>query len=186
MKRLLYRGITSCLLSMVVTMACSFTCSAQNGPSTPSVKLTWANTAAPSGQTLAINNLYRCTGASCTPAPPAIFTSASPVLTFTDNAVSAGTSYNYAVTESTEVTGTTTPLTESGYSNIALAAIPTAPGAPTLGTPATTGKNDMPAKDGTTVAKSDGPPAPPTNVTAVVHKVGPTNLTVAITAPGTK
>lgn len=202
MKRLLYKVLTSSILSMVVCMGCSFTCHAQNGPTTASATLTWTNSPAPTGQTLSINNVYRCTQSgttACTPTPPAVYTSTAPITTWKDLTVVASSNYNYTVTETTVTTGTPVVSTESGYSNVVAANIPAAPGAPTLNTPTAVGENNVPHKDevvgalynGMTVVskcqeKCDSP-SPPTNVADASHTNSPPiGLTVARISPGTK
>jgi fibronectin type 3 domain-containing protein len=97
----------------------------QNGPTAPSVQLTWTQ-GTPSASITA-NCVYRGTVAG-TYALPAIYCSTTPITTYTDITVTRGTTYHYAVTAKA---GTT----ESGYSNDASATVPTAPGAPVLGLP---------------------------------------------------
>jgi len=105
----------------------------QNGPSKPSVALSWTQSTTPG---VTINNVYRCTQSgttACTPAPPSIFTSTAPITSYTDNSVNASTNYYYAVTA-------TVGSTESAYSNVVEAAIPASPNAPVLNAPTTTAK----------------------------------------------
>lgn len=127
-----------------------YSCPAQNGPSKPSAVLSWTQSTTP-GVTL--NNVYRCTqvpaGTACVPAPPAIFTSAAPLTSWTDATVAVSTDYDYAVTA-------TVGITESGYSNVVAADIPAAPAPPALSSPATTAKRE--AGDGSLHARVEWAP----------------------------
>jgi hypothetical protein len=116
MKNLLY---TLCLVAFVVLLS-AWSCG-QNGPTPPSVSLSWTQCIPPTGVAITINNVYRCSGASCTPAPPALYTSTAPITSYNDTAVTRGSSYVYAVTCSTSAA-------ESGYSNTTGAAVPSIPG----------------------------------------------------------
>jgi hypothetical protein len=98
-----------------------YSCHAQNGPTQPNVILTWTQSTS-SGVTA--NCVYRCTGASCTPAPPALFCSTAPIVTYTDSTVAASSTDVYAVTAKVGAT-------ESAYSGTASVAVPANPNAPT-------------------------------------------------------
>ena len=76
----------------------AFSCNAQNGPTAPTVTLTWAQS---TGDTNPIskNCVYRCTGlATCSYQLPALFCSTAPIVTYKDQQVTRGTTYHYAVT----------------------------------------------------------------------------------------
>jgi hypothetical protein len=98
-------------------------CHGQNGPTVPSVILTWTQGVAPSGVTVTANCVYRSTGTGTTPTPPAIFCSTSPITTYTDTSVTVGTVYVYAVTargsNNTESTYSATVTTPAIPSNVA-------------------------------------------------------------------
>lgn len=68
---------------------------AQNGPTPPSAALTWTQGG---GCTITANCIYRCSGAACNPAPPAIFCSVVPITSWSDTTLLRGTVYFYAVT----------------------------------------------------------------------------------------
>lgn len=108
------------LLVIVTVFTVAYSCG-QNGPTVPSVALSWTQSTS-SGVTA--NCVYRSTGASSTPAPPAIYCSTAPVTTYTDTTVAASTTYVYAVTAKAG-------STESAYSGTATAAIGAPPSAPT-------------------------------------------------------
>jgi hypothetical protein len=112
--------IQSLLLSIFVMFTTSWACG-QNGPTQPQVSLIWVQS-----DTTGIvkNNVYRCTGVGCIPAPPAIFTSTTPIIAWTDATTQPSTTYGYAVTASTSTT-------ESKYSNIFSIPIPANADAPT-------------------------------------------------------
>jgi len=114
------RVLQSFILLVFVALSSAYTCG-QNGPSQPSVALTWIQSTS-SGVTA--NCVYRSTGSGSTPAPPAIYCSTAAITTWTDSTVSASTTYVYAVTAKVG-------STESAYSTTATAAIPAAPAAPT-------------------------------------------------------
>jgi hypothetical protein len=112
--------VLSCISLLFLTLfTCAYSCG-QNGPTQPSVVLTWTQSAT-SGVTA--NCVYRSTGSGTTPAPPAIYCSTAAITTYTDTSVAASTNYVYAVTAKVGAT-------EGGYSNTASAAIPAAPAAP--------------------------------------------------------
>lgn len=71
-----------------------YSCHAQNGPTQPSVQLSWTQSATPG---VTANCVYRGT-ATKVYTMPALFCSTAPVTTFTDNTVVRGTTYFYAVT----------------------------------------------------------------------------------------
>ena len=109
----------SVLLAIFVAFTTSWSC-AQNGPTQPTVNLTWTQSTS-TGVTG--NCVYRCTGATCTPAPPAVFCSTAPIVTWLDATVAPSTGYVYAVTAKVGAT-------ESGYSNTAPVTVPANPNAP--------------------------------------------------------
>lgn len=103
------------LVVNLVLLTSAYSCG-QNGPSPASVSLAWTQCVPPAGAPVTINNVYRCAGTGCTPAPPALYTSTAPITAYTDTAVTRGSSYVYAVTCTTGV--------ESGYSNTVSAIVP--------------------------------------------------------------
>lgn len=131
------RFIQSLSLFLVVLFTTSFAC-AQNGPTpvpVPSVSLSWVQSTGPG--TITSNNVYRCTGTGCVPAPPAVKTLTTPGTAYVDLTVLANTTYVYAVTASSSAG-------EGGYSNTVTAVVPVAPAFPTppdLNSPSETGKN---------------------------------------------
>lgn len=106
--------------------ALAFSCNAQNGPTQPSVVLTWTQSVS-AGVTR--NCVYRG-AASGGYSLPAIFCSPAPIITYTDTTVVRGQSYHYAVTAGIDGT-------EGAYSNDVIAAIPLAPAAPSNAIPKT-------------------------------------------------
>lgn len=127
--------LQSLMLAVFVMMTTAYSCHAQNGPSQPAVTLTWTQSTA-AGVTA--NCIYRCIGASCTPAPTALFCSTAPITTYTDSTVAANSTDGYAVTAKV---GTT----ESGYSNIVVAVVPANPPAPSSLQAPTVTRNETPA-----------------------------------------
>ena len=121
------RVLQSIAVSLIVCFGTSFSCG-QNGPTQPNVVLTWTQSTSPG---ISTNHVYRCTGANCTPAPPAIYGSTAPITTWTDTSVSSSTTYIYAVTASAGAE-------ESPYSNTEAAAVPARLNSPVLGTPVET------------------------------------------------
>jgi hypothetical protein len=117
---------SSLVIAASLTLLSGYSCG-QNGPTTPSVQLTWMQSTA-SGVTA--NCVYRGS-ASGTYTLPAIYCSTKPIITYTDTSVTRGTTYHYAITAQVG-------STESAYSNDATAAVPLAPSAPVLGTPVET------------------------------------------------
>ena len=109
-----------------LTLLSGYSCG-QNGPTAPSVQLTWTQSTA-SGVTA--NCVYRGS-ASGTYTLPAIYCSAKPIITYTDTNVARGTTYHYVITAQVGAT-------ESAYSNDATAAVPLSPSAPVLGAPVET------------------------------------------------
>ena len=109
-----------------LTLLSGYSCG-QNGPTAPSVQLTWTQSTA-SGVTA--NCVYRGS-ASGTYTLPAIYCSTKPIITYTDTSVARGTTYHYAITAQVGAT-------ESVYSNDATAAVPLSPSAPVLGAPVET------------------------------------------------
>lgn len=91
--------------------------SASTNKTPPSVTLVWTNHPAPKGKKITLNNVYRCKGAVCIPAPKAIYTSTVPVTKWKDTTVVNSGVYAYAVTE-------TVDGVESGYSNIVRTVVP--------------------------------------------------------------
>lgn len=102
---------------------CAYSCS-QNGPSIPSVSLTWTQSTTPG---ITANCVYRGAAAGVY-TMPAIYCSVAPITAYTDNTVTRGTTFHYAVTAKKA-------STEGGYSNDVTAAIPLAPAAPALDPP---------------------------------------------------
>lgn len=91
-----------------------WSCNAQNGPTQPSVVLSWTQSTT-TGVTG--NCVYRGT-VSGTYTMPAIFCSTTPATIYTDSTVTRGSTYFYAVTAKLGPS-------ESGYSNEVKAAVPT-------------------------------------------------------------
>ena len=79
----------------ILILLCAFSCHAQNGPTVPSVVLSWTQSTT-TGVTG--NCVYRSLGSGTTPAPPAIFCSTTAITTYTDTTVTVGDVYVYAVT----------------------------------------------------------------------------------------
>jgi hypothetical protein len=108
-------------ITCFVLFCCAYSCG-QNGPTPPSVVLTWTQSTGPG--TITANCVYRgATAGNYT--LPALFCSTTPITTYTDTTVTRGTTYNYAVTAKVGAT-------EGGYSNNAAAAVPLAPAPPVL------------------------------------------------------
>jgi fibronectin type 3 domain-containing protein len=80
----------------VALLAVAFSCNAQNGPTQPSVALSWTQSVG-STNPIAKNCVYRGT-ATGVYAKPAMFCSAAPSTAYTDTTVVRGTQYFYAVT----------------------------------------------------------------------------------------
>jgi hypothetical protein len=131
MREPMKRTLHSAVLTLAVIFSAAYSCHSQNGPTLPTAVLTWTNPANPG---LTANCVYRSTGAGSVPAPPAIFCSKTPVLTYTDTTVAGATTYNYAVTAQI---GTA----EGAYSNVEPAVVPAQPGAPVQNAPTVT-KNE--------------------------------------------
>lgn len=132
-------------LSLFVMLACSFSCHAQNGPTNPSVTLTWVASTT-SGTTA--NCIYRGTVAG-TYTLPALFCTTAPATSWTDTTLTSaqrGTTFHYAVTAKFG------PNTESPYSNDAPAPIPVLE-APTMNPPTENGANSPPTKPDQQTAK---------------------------------
>lgn len=85
------------------------------------VALTWTQSSGPG--TITGNNVYRCTGNACTNYA-VLYSSSTPIVTYTDTTVVAGSTYTYVVTA---LAG----IEESAYSNQFVGVIPTPPSAPT-------------------------------------------------------
>ncbi len=114
--------IRTLVATLALTCLTAYSCG-QNGPTTPSVALTWTQSTS-TGVTA--NCIYRGTVAG-TYTLPALYCSTAPITSYTDTTVVRGSAYHYAVTAQV---GTE----ESAYSNDAAAAVP-AINPPTLGTP---------------------------------------------------
>src|SRR5580698_10003059 len=97
--------LQSLALTFFVMFTTSFSC-AQNGPTQPSVVLTWTQSVTPG---VTANCVYRGT-VSKTYTMPALFCSATPIITYTDLTVVRGNTYYYVVTAKLGAV-------ESGYSN---------------------------------------------------------------------
>ena len=122
----MYKFKTLMLLALsLVLFLGSSTC--QNGPTAPTVVLTWTPGTPVTGQTVAQYCIYRGLVVGVY-TQPAITCISSSLTTYTDTTVARGTTYHYAVTARSVTT-------ESGYSNDAIAPVPLAPNAPTVGTP---------------------------------------------------
>lgn len=122
------------ILSILAFSLLSISATCQNGPTKPSVSLSWAQSTA-TGVTA--NCIYRGSAAG-TYSLPALFCSTAPITSYTDTTVSPGTVYHYAVTAQVSTT-------ESQFSNDGLADVPALPAAPTLNTPGpVTGKLQKP------------------------------------------
>jgi len=127
------RFAQSLLLALFVCFTATWTC-AQNGPTFPSVVLTFTNVAQPTGVTATGNCIYRGS-ASGNYVLPALFCSTLPISTYSDNTPAASTTYWYAVT-------TKAGTTESQYSTPVQVVIGAAPVPPTgLTAPTVTAKN---------------------------------------------
>src|SRR5271170_3883533 len=122
------------LTAPLMFLALMYSCHAQNGPTQPTVALTWTQS---NSTGITENCIYRSTGGGTTPAPPAIFCSLTPITTYTDSTVAANTTVVYAVTAKVG-------QTESGYSVTAQAVIPANPNPPTGLTAPTITKNLQP------------------------------------------
>lgn len=135
------RVFQSFALGIFVMFATSFSCG-QNGPTVPQANLSWTQSVTPG---ITANCVYRCTGASCVPGPPAIFCSTAPITSYVDTTVAASATYNYAITAQVG-------KAESGYSNVEPAIIPANPSAPVQNSP-TVAKNEPSDKPGNLEAK---------------------------------
>lgn len=104
----------------------AFACQGQNGPTPvppPSVTLTWVQ----SGTVGVTKNCVYRGAVAGVYTLPAIFCSATPVLTYTDTGVARGGSYHYAVTAQTGANG---QIIESQYSGDVVAVVPAGVSAP--------------------------------------------------------
>lgn len=127
------KKFTQIVLTLV---ACTFLVApscGQNGPTQPSVKLTWTQSTA-TGVTA--NCVYRGS-ATGTYTLPALFCSTAPITSYVDTTVQRGTTYHYGVTAQVGAT-------ESGYSNDAVAPVPNAPPPPTNNSPSQITKLEKP------------------------------------------
>jgi hypothetical protein len=95
---------------LLVMLLSGYSCG-QTGPTPNSVSLSWTQCVPPPNKTVTLNNVYRCATASCTPAPPAIYTSTAAIVAYVDTTVLQATNYTYTVT------CTDSDSVESGYSN---------------------------------------------------------------------
>lgn len=130
----------SIALTIFVLLSTAYSCHSQEGPSRPTVTLTFTQSTTTG---ITANCWYRST--TSTPTLPGTCSTA-PVTTFTDSTPAAGTTYTYWVTAQVGAT-------ESAYSTPLSVPVPANPGAPTnLNAP--------------TVTKNEGPQ--PSNVTASV------------------
>lgn len=129
MKKKLVIALTA-LSSLFLT---AFSCQAQNGPTQPSVKLTWTQSTTPG---VTANCVYRGSAAG-TYALPALFCSTAPITSYLDTTVVRGTTYHYAVTAQINAT-------EGGFSNDAVAPVPNAPAPPTNNSPSQITKLEKP------------------------------------------
>lgn len=111
----------SLAMFVLVVVTSGYTCQGQQGPTPPSVSLTWSQGVPPSGKTISFNCVYRGSVAQVYTIP-ALFCSSTPISSYTDTSVVRGSTYHYAVT------ATITGLAESGFSNDAPAAVPAQPG----------------------------------------------------------
>jgi len=130
------RALQSFALAVFTVLTMGPACPAQNGPTMPSVVLTWTQS---SSTGVTKNCIYRGTVAgtygtaiSCIPVGT----------TYTDSGPVAGTTYFYAVTAQVG-------SAESAYSLPAQVVVPANPNAPTNLNAPTVTKNELP-KDGTT------------------------------------
>ena len=122
MTTLLKRALLACVVMAASALV------AQNGPTQYQVLAKFTQSTM-TGVTA--NCIYRSTGAATKPVPPALYCSTTPITSYTDTTVAAGTTYVYAVTAKV---GTA----ESGYSALATAPVPANPSAPTGPTTTTT------------------------------------------------
>jgi hypothetical protein len=111
---------SSIALFLTVMSLSAYTCG-QQGPTPPSVTLTWVQGTPPTGYTIAFNCVYRGTAPGVYTIP-ALFCSTAPITSYLDSSVTRGDTYDYAVT------ATVKGLAESAYSNNAVAAVPAQPG----------------------------------------------------------
>jgi cellulose 1,4-beta-cellobiosidase len=121
------------LVILAATLLPAATCHAQNGPTPPSVKLSWTQSTAPG---VTANCVYRGAAAG-TYALPALYCSTIAIATYTDTTVTRGTTYHYAVTAQVG-------SQESAYSNDATAVVPATITPPTVQTPPVETKLDDP------------------------------------------
>jgi hypothetical protein len=124
--------LQSVLLGMVVMLATSYSCHAQQGPTQPSVSLSWTQSTS-TGVTA--NCVYRGS-ASGSYTLPALFCSTAPITTYTDSTATASTTYWYAVTAKVGAS-------ESAYSVPLQVIVPANPNAPTGLTAPTVTKNEQ-------------------------------------------
>lgn len=99
--------------TLLIVLALSFAAVAQNGPTQPSVALSWtqSNSSGVTG-----NCVYRGVLAG-TYTLPALFCSTTPITSYTDTTIVRGTTYHFAVTAKIGAS-------ESGYSNDILVVSP--------------------------------------------------------------
>jgi chitinase len=117
------------LRAVPLVFALMYSCHAQNGPSQPSVVLTWTQSTT-AGVTK--NCVYRGTASGTYVLPGTCIPVAT---TYTDTTPTAGTTYYYAVTA--QVSGV-----ESAYSTPVQVAVPANPAAPTGLAAPTVAKNE--------------------------------------------
>jgi hypothetical protein len=127
------RFTQSLLVAVFVTFTTAYSCS-QNGPTAPSVILTWVQSTTPG---VTANCVYRGTVTGVY-TMPALFCSTTATTTYTDLSVTRGTTYFYAVTAQVG-------KSESGYSNEVKAPVPVL--APPTGTNSQETKLVMPLPD---------------------------------------
>lgn len=101
------------IISLAVLLLLSLNSTCQNGPTPPSVQLSWTQSTS-SGVTA--NCVYRGAAAGVY-VLPALFCSTAPTVSYTDLTVTRGSTYHYAVTAQIGAQ-------ESGYSNDVTAIIP--------------------------------------------------------------
>jgi fibronectin type 3 domain-containing protein len=134
------KAIEAIALGLFVMLATSFSC-AQNGPTPASVMLSWTQSPTPG---VTKNCIYRGTVSGSYVLPGTCIPATT---TYTDNSVTAGTTYYYAVTAQVG-------SAESAYSTPAQAIVPANPAAPTgLSTPTVTENKSPGDKPGNVVAK---------------------------------
>lgn len=127
------------LLSVVFIAVAASLAHAQKGPLLPphDSTLTWTNPQDPSGTTIVGSNVYRCTG-TCGGSALVLLTTtplSATTVSYVDTAVTANTTYSWAVTNLVTIS---TGTFETSFSNIVTATIPKdAASAPTLNAPVT-------------------------------------------------